>query len=175
MAKYFIEDTTLTGIAGAIRGKEGSSGAIPVADFASRIGAIDTQEDLDAEMATQDNLITQITAALEGKMVPQKAYDASELNFYLGSDGYVYFSSPVPWSEIKSFMFYIMPVNGYSYPTFVQKLANGTYQYRDSNSTVLLQWSNGSAPADTATEIRLYTSRTFTSLGSTFQGTMAVK
>lgn len=71
MAKYSIEDSTLTGIADAIRGKEGSSAAIPVSNFASRIGAIDTQEDLDAEMTTQDNLIAQLLAALEGKVVPK--------------------------------------------------------------------------------------------------------
>ena len=68
--KYFIEDTTLTGVADAIREKEDSSTAIPVSSFASRISAIDTQEDLDAEMAAQNNLIAQITAALDGKVVP---------------------------------------------------------------------------------------------------------
>ena len=40
MAKYFIQDTTLTGIADAIRSKEGSTDSIAVSDFASRIEAI---------------------------------------------------------------------------------------------------------------------------------------
>ena len=40
MALYFIKDTTLTGIADAIRSKTGSAGAIPVVEMASRIAAI---------------------------------------------------------------------------------------------------------------------------------------
>lgn len=42
MAKYVIEDTTLTGIADAIRGKEGSSAEIPASEMAGRIEAIET-------------------------------------------------------------------------------------------------------------------------------------
>lgn len=38
--KYCIEDTTLIGIADAIREKEGSTDSIPVGDMASRIAAI---------------------------------------------------------------------------------------------------------------------------------------
>lgn len=37
MAKYAIEDTTLTNIANAIRGKEGTTDAIPAASMAERI------------------------------------------------------------------------------------------------------------------------------------------
>lgn len=40
MAKYVIEDTTLTGIANAIRAKTGSTDPIPVTDMASQIAAI---------------------------------------------------------------------------------------------------------------------------------------
>lgn len=40
MAQYLIEDTTLTGIANAIREKEGSTGTIPVPDMEPRIRAI---------------------------------------------------------------------------------------------------------------------------------------
>lgn len=71
MAKYFIEDTTLTGIADAIREKDGTAEAISVADYADRIGAIDTQEDLDSEMAAQDDLIARLLTALDGKSVPK--------------------------------------------------------------------------------------------------------
>lgn len=71
MAEYLIQDSTLTGIANAIRSKDGSSGVISVSNFSSRINAIDTQENLDSEMTTQDNLVAQITAALDGKMVPE--------------------------------------------------------------------------------------------------------
>ena len=39
---YKIQDTTLTGIANAIRAKEESSGSIKVSDFASRISAIES-------------------------------------------------------------------------------------------------------------------------------------
>lgn len=47
MAKYFIEDTTLTAIADAIREKEGGTEAIPVADYARRIAAISVGVDLE--------------------------------------------------------------------------------------------------------------------------------
>ena len=40
MAKVFIEETTLTAIGDAIRGKEGSSELVPVNDMATRISAI---------------------------------------------------------------------------------------------------------------------------------------
>lgn len=42
MSKYAINDTTLIAIGDAIREKEGSTDAIPVADFADRIAAIQT-------------------------------------------------------------------------------------------------------------------------------------
>lgn len=56
-----------TGIADAIREKEGSTDPIPAPEHAERILAIDTQEDLDPELTTQDSLIGQIMTALEGK------------------------------------------------------------------------------------------------------------
>ena len=40
MALYFIKDTTLTGIADAIRSKTGSAGSIPVGQMASKISSI---------------------------------------------------------------------------------------------------------------------------------------
>ena len=42
MAKVFIEETTLTAIGNAIRGKEGTTELIPVADMSNRISAITT-------------------------------------------------------------------------------------------------------------------------------------
>ena len=63
--------TTLTGlftdIADAIREKTGGSENIVADVFPEAIAAIDTQEDLDPELTTQDNLIAQIATALEGK------------------------------------------------------------------------------------------------------------
>ena len=55
MAKYSIEDTTLTGIGDAIRAKEGSSGTIPVTQIASRISAIETGKDVSSVTATADD------------------------------------------------------------------------------------------------------------------------
>ena len=45
MAKVFIEESTLTAIGDAIRGKEGTSELIPVNDMATRISAIETGSD----------------------------------------------------------------------------------------------------------------------------------
>lgn len=42
MAEYLIKDTTLSDIADAIRAKDGTTDAIPVSDFASRISAIES-------------------------------------------------------------------------------------------------------------------------------------
>ena len=42
MSEYFIQDTTLSGIADAIRAKNGSTGTIAVSDFATQIEAIET-------------------------------------------------------------------------------------------------------------------------------------
>lgn len=67
MGKYVIDEATLTGIGDAIREKEGTTGAIPVNDMKNRIQAIDTQEDLDAEIAAQDDLIAQIDEKMKGK------------------------------------------------------------------------------------------------------------
>lgn len=62
---------TLTGlftdIADAIRSKSGSSEPIVADNFPGAISSISTSENLDAELATQDSLIAQITAAVEGK------------------------------------------------------------------------------------------------------------
>lgn len=45
MAKIFIEETTLTAIGDAIRGKEGTTELVPVNDIAARISAIQTGSD----------------------------------------------------------------------------------------------------------------------------------
>ena len=67
MAKYVIDSTTLAAIGDAIRAKDGSTGSILVSNLASKIAAIDTQENLDAELSTQDTLIANITNALASK------------------------------------------------------------------------------------------------------------
>ena len=46
MSKVFIEEATLTGIADAIRGKEGSSEKIPTTQMAERIGALSGESPL---------------------------------------------------------------------------------------------------------------------------------
>ena len=65
------KNTTLTGlftnIADAIREKTGGTESIVADNFPEAIAAIDTQEDLDPELATQDDLIAKIAVALEGK------------------------------------------------------------------------------------------------------------
>ena len=66
--------STLTGlfadIADAIRVKTGGTDSIVADAFPEAIAAIDTQENLDAELTTQDDLIAQLATALEGKAIP---------------------------------------------------------------------------------------------------------
>lgn len=98
MAKYSIEDTTLTGIGDSIRAKEGSSGAIPVAEIASRISAIETGKDVSSVTATAADVIkpkvfvdsagNQVTGAL---VVQTYYYGADEPSADLGADGDLYF------------------------------------------------------------------------------------
>lgn len=79
MADYLIQESTLTGIADAIRAKEGSAAPIATTDFAQRIANMFTGEDLDAEMLTQDDLIAQLASLasrLSGKAVDSGATKA---------------------------------------------------------------------------------------------------
>ena len=98
MPKYTINGSTMTNIADAIRSKEGTTAPIPVSKMAERIGAIETGIDtsdataeaaeimngetayvngqkvtgtftLEGEIATQEDLISQIDAALTAKGV----------------------------------------------------------------------------------------------------------
>lgn len=56
MAKYVIEESTLTGIADAIRTKEGSSAVIPVLDMKQRILEIETGTDTSAATAEDSDV-----------------------------------------------------------------------------------------------------------------------
>lgn len=47
--------------------EKGQTPGIVFSEYPQMVRAIDTQEDLDAEIATQDSLIAQIASALEGK------------------------------------------------------------------------------------------------------------
>ena len=98
MAKYSIEDTTLTGIGDAIRAKEGSTGVIPVPDIPSRIAAIQTGPDVSGVTATASDVISGKVfvdaqgVPREGTLVVQTYYYGSgEPSADLGVDGDIYF------------------------------------------------------------------------------------
>ena len=98
MAKYSIEDTTLTGIGDAIRAKEGSTGAIPVSDIPSRIAAIQTGADVSGVTATEVDVVAgkvfvdALGAEKAGALVVQTYYyGADEPSADLGVDGDLYF------------------------------------------------------------------------------------
>ena len=97
MAKYSIDSTTLTGIADAIRAKEGSSGTIPVTKIASRISAIETGKDVSSVTATASDVISGKVfvdaqgVPREGTLVVQTYYyGADEPSADLGADGDLY-------------------------------------------------------------------------------------
>ena len=98
MAKYSIEDTTLTGIGDAIRAKDGSTGAIPVSDIPSRIAAIQTGADVSGVTATEVDVVAgkvfvdALGAEKAGALVVQTYYYGSgEPSADLGVDGDIYF------------------------------------------------------------------------------------
>lgn len=57
-------------IADSIRAKTGSTGTIVADNFPEEIDLIDTQEDLDPELADQDAKIAELQELLQGKAVP---------------------------------------------------------------------------------------------------------
>lgn len=71
MAKYSIENTTLTNIANEVRTVTGSTGSMTPAAMQSNLRTFDN--DMTSVVNEQDNLVAQIAAALEGKMVPPSA------------------------------------------------------------------------------------------------------
>ena len=98
MAKYSIEDTTLTGIGDAIRAKEGSTGVIPVSDIPNRISAIQTGPDVSNVTATEADVVAgkifvdASGAEKTGALVVQAYYYGSdEPSADLGVDGDLYF------------------------------------------------------------------------------------
>ena len=68
MADYLIKDTTLTGIADKVRTVTGSTGTMTPATMQSNLQTFDN--DMTSTVNEQDDLITQIASALEGKVVP---------------------------------------------------------------------------------------------------------
>lgn len=85
MAEYLIQDTTLTGIAEAIRGKTGDTGAIAVNDMASKINSIvggGGLEDISTETGMDEVLIT----ANIGKAY---RYTGATGNKYVSGDIYI--------------------------------------------------------------------------------------
>ena len=98
MAKYSIEDTTLTGIGDAIRAKEGSTGVIPVPEIPSRIAAIQTGPDVSGVTATAVDVISgKVFVDAQGNpvngtlVVQTYYYGADEPSADLGVDGDIYF------------------------------------------------------------------------------------
>ena len=59
----------LTSLADAVREKTGTSATMTIEEMTSAVRDMSSGENLDTEMATQDNLIEQIQAALVGKAI----------------------------------------------------------------------------------------------------------
>lgn len=98
MAKYSIDSTTLTGIADAIRAKDGSAGVIPVPEIPSRIAAIQTGSDVSGVTAVESDVVAGKVfvdasgAEKTGTLVVQTYYyGASDPAASLGVNGDLYF------------------------------------------------------------------------------------
>ena len=77
MAEYVIQGTTLTEVANAIREKDGTSASIPVLDFESRIGAIETA--VEPTIAVSDTGL--ITATSGNKTATHQLSSADDGDF----------------------------------------------------------------------------------------------
>lgn len=128
---------TLTGlfadIAGAIRSKTGGTGAIVADQFPDAIAAIDTQENLDAELSTQDSLIAQIAAAVEGKAgvaLPVLSNPAGAGNIeagYQAIDGAGRLIEGTA-KTLKSVTISVKVLYGYAYEQFFYYVSGGEYK-----------------------------------------------
>ena len=67
---FLIQGETLYDIADAIRTKKSSTEIIIAGNFSEEIAAIDTQEDLDPELADQDAKIAELQELIQGKAFP---------------------------------------------------------------------------------------------------------
>ena len=98
MAKYSIDSTTLTGIADAIRAKDGSAGVIPVPEIPSRIAAIQTGSDVSGVTAVESDVVAGKVfvdasgAEKTGTLIVQTYYYGADApSSDLGVDGDLYF------------------------------------------------------------------------------------
>lgn len=118
-----------TDIAKAIRSKTGSSASIVADQFPDAIAAIDTQENLDAELSAQDSLIAQINTALVGKagvVLPTLSNPAGAGNIEVGYqaiDGagkMIEGTVTIGDKQLKKSGAYFNLVGGVNLPTYAQ-------------------------------------------------------
>lgn len=112
MADYLIQDTTLTGIADAIRGKTGGTGPIPVSGMAEAISGIQTGGGLliiDVDMSS-------MTTSLS----------TDEVLLAMSEGKYPVLKVPVTKNDVMYLPFVCKSINGYSFCGYVY--ANGEWQ-----------------------------------------------
>ena len=114
MADYLIQDTTLTGISDAIRGKTGGTGPIPVSGMAGAISGIQTGGGgglliIDVDMSS-------MTTSLS----------TDEVLLAMSEGKYPVLKVPVTKNDVMYLPFVCKSINGYSFCGYVY--ANGEWQ-----------------------------------------------
>lgn len=82
MAKYVIDEKTLTDIAESIRQKKGTSADITPENMPSEIAGITAGEDLDAVLTEQEALIAELQDVLKGKASGGGSYNFEWARIY---------------------------------------------------------------------------------------------
>lgn len=139
MSEYLIQDTTLQGIANAIRSKTGETNSITVNNMASKINSIETKQDLSFITAGAEQILSgYVGADADGNPVNGTSsiskltrIGASNFNFYetkITSNYYTYVFTVNFDSNDYDYMFFYAYFSNYSNSVEADK--NGNYGIR---------------------------------------------
>lgn len=102
MAKYFVEDTSLTAIADAIRGKIGGADPLTLDQMPTEIagiqagggGGIGAIKFVDEDITVEESTSTAVTYTIDGAQIPTLAENPNKWSTYSGNEVFLCFITP---------------------------------------------------------------------------------